>query len=219
MEIPIDLIVISGLGCVLGVVCGHVALVIPRDAWRSLPAMGTELWAARRQEHYIGGFLGGLGLPVAYLLRSSFTDLVVTSVFLLVLIPALIIDLRHHLVYPVMTLVGFLCALGLNPVAGEVDLDDSLFGAALGVAIYLPLFVLVRVIFEVEAPGFGDVLLAGIIGGMVGYELAPAAFLLGSLFGALASGWLLLIGRKGRRDYIPFGSGMCLAAIVVLIAR
>jgi prepilin signal peptidase PulO-like enzyme (type II secretory pathway) len=49
--------------------------------------------------------------------------------------------------------------------------------------------------------------------------LEGSAFLLGSLFGALASGWLLVMGRKGRREYIPFGTGVCLAAIAVLIAR
>ncbi len=159
------------------------------------PSVGTDLRSDQRQEHYLGGLLGGLGLLLTYLLRSSSTDLVVTSVFLLVLIPALIIDLRHHLVSPVMTLVGFLCALGLNPVAGEVDLGGSLLGAVLGVAIFLPLFRIGRLIFRVKALGVGDVLLAGMIGGMVGYRLAPAAYLLGSLLGALASGWLLLIGR------------------------
>ncbi len=158
-------------------------------------------------------------MSLAYLLHSSFTDRVFTSVVLLVLIPVLIIHLRHRFVYPVMTLVGFLCALGLHPVAGEADFGGSLLGSVLGVAIFLPLFVVGRLIFRVEALGVGDVLLAGMIGGMVGYRLAPAAYLLGSLFGALASGWLLLIGRKRRRDYIPFGSGMCPAAIVVLIAR
>ncbi len=219
MEIPIDLIVTAGLGCVLGIVYGHVALVIPRDAWRPLPAVGTELWTAWRQEHYIGGLLGGIGLSLVYLLRSSFADLVITSVYLLILIPVLIIDLGHHLVYPAMTLVGFLCDLGLNPVAGEVSIEDGLLGGCLGAAIFLPLFVLGCLIFWVEALGFGYVLLAGMIGAMVGYRLALAAFLPGSLFGALASGWLLLIGSKRRRDYIPFGGGMCLAAIMVLIAR
>lgn len=219
MEILIGSVTAAGLGCVLGVVCGHIALGIPRGGWQALPAMGTELWTDRRQEHYIGGLLGGFSLAMAYLLRSSFADLVVTSVFLLVLVPVLIIDLRHHLVYPVMPLAGFLCALGLNPVASEVDFTASLLGGLLGVVLFLLLFVLGPLIFRIEALGFGDVLLAGMIGSMVGYRHAPAAFLLGSLFGALASGWLLVMGRKGRRDYIPFGSGMCLAAIAVLIAR
>ncbi len=74
------------------------------------PSVGTDLRSDQRQEHYLGGLLGGLGLLLTYLLRSSSTDLVVTSVFLVVLIPVLIIDLRHHLMYSVMTLVGF-CAL------------------------------------------------------------------------------------------------------------
>ena len=63
--------------------------------------------------------------------------------------------------------------------------------------------------------GFGDVKLAGVIGGMTAYlswgTLLSGAFL-GFLLGAVA-GVLLIAGRRaGRRSAVPFGPFMLLGA-------
>ncbi len=127
-----------------------------------------QLVNERRVEHLLGVALGTVSLTLAFLLRGSALDAIVTSLFLLILIPILIIDLRHRLVYPVMPLAGFLAGLVLNPLAGEAGVWSSLLRGLLGTVVFLLLYLVGLLVFRVEALGFGDVLLAGMIGSMAG---------------------------------------------------
>ena len=97
----------------------------------------------------------------------------------------------------------------------SLDLDgSSLLRAAGGAALLFGFFFLVA--FAVPgAMGFGDVKLAGLVGGMTAYlswgtllTAAFGAFLLGSLAGLL----LMAVGRAGRRSAVPFGPFMLVAA-------
>ncbi|MDP9379288.1 MAG: A24 family peptidase [Chloroflexota bacterium] len=207
------------LGGMLGWLLGQVAITVPTIGLSSLPSAFTEFTTRPRAEHWVGVVVGASGLSLAYLLQGMTSDLLITSIFMIILVPTLIIDLRHHLVYPLMPLSGFLLGLVLNPIGDRVSFGDSLLGGLLGALAFLGLFLLGRLLFHVDALGFGDVLLAGMIGAMVGLGFVWAALFLGSLFGAFASIGLLLTRRMGRRDFIPFGSGMCLAAILVLAVQ
>lgn len=211
------IILAVSLGALLGWIAGHVAVVVPEGRWRSFSL--ADLLVGRQMEHKLGALLLAAGSGAAFATRSSLTDWVVTVGFLLLLTSLLLIDLRHHLVFPVMTLVGFVAALVLNPLAGEETFLSSLVGGLAGAGGFFLLFLLGLLIFRVQALGFGDVLLALMIGAMTGFRLMPGTLMLGTLLSAGASVGLLLLGRKGRRDYIPFGSGMCLAAIIVLVLR
>jgi leader peptidase (prepilin peptidase)/N-methyltransferase len=63
--------------------------------------------------------------------------------------------------------------------------------------------------------GFGDVKLAGVVGGMTAY-LSWGAFLTAAfgafLLGAVAGLALMVGGRAGRRTAVPFGPFMLVAA-------
>jgi len=68
--------------------------------------------------------------------------------------------------------------------------------------------------------GFGDVKLAGVLGGYLAWlgwgELvvgAFAAFLLGGLAGIL----LMVLRRAGRKSHIPFGPWMLLGALIAIL--
>ncbi len=118
-----------------------------------------------------------------------------------------------------MPVAGVLLGVTLNPLGGDIGVTSSLLAALLATLAFLGLFLLGRFLFGVEALGSGDVFLAAMIGAMVGTEFVWTALFLGSIFGALASLVLLVARSHGRRDYIPFGTGMCLAAILVLAVR
>ncbi|MDP9350338.1 MAG: prepilin peptidase [Chloroflexota bacterium] len=209
-------LLLTGLaGALLGWLAGHLAFVIPRGEWRS-PDPATVV-ASRQLEHKLGVLLGVSASGTAYVNRTSLAEWLVTLLLVMVLISLLLIDLQHHLVYPLMAGVGFLAALALNPLARDVTFLSSLVGGLVAALGFLLLFLLGLVLFRVQALGFGDVLLALMIGAMVGFGRMPGTLLLGSLLGAAASLVLLVFRRKGRHDYIPFGSGMCLAAILVLV--
>jgi leader peptidase (prepilin peptidase)/N-methyltransferase len=96
-----------------------------------------------------------------------------------------------------------------------VDWDGAaLLRAALGAALLFGFFFAVAM----AAPGgmgFGDVKLAGVVGGMAAYlswgALLVGAFL-GFLLGAVAGVLLIAASRAGRKSAVPFGPFMILGA-------
>ena len=207
------------LGAVVGWLAGVLAVLVPEGTWADPAAFYREATRERRMEQTVGALLGGASFAGAWVLRESRADALVTVLLLPLLISILLIDLRRHLVYPVMTLAAFALGLALNPFGGESTFLSSLVGAALAAFGFFQFFLLGILLFRVHALGFGDVLLAGMIGGIVGLACVPRALFLGTSIATLAAVGLLVFRRKGLRDYIPFGSGMCLGAIIVLLLR
>ncbi|MBA2363679.1 MAG: prepilin peptidase [Chloroflexia bacterium] len=214
-----DVLIWAVVGAALGWVAGHVALLVPTGEWSRGSTFLLRLRTEWKIEHVLGAPIGAVSIALAYSLRSGWWDFLATSVFTLLLTSVLLVDLRHHLVYPVMPFLGFLSSLILNPIGGEVGFLSSLTAGAAAAGAFFALFLLGILLFRVQALGFGDVLLALMIGGMAGLPLMPAALFLGTIIGAVASLGLVILRRKSLNEYIPFGSGMCLAAIIILIAR
>jgi prepilin signal peptidase PulO-like enzyme (type II secretory pathway) len=67
----------------------------------------------------------------------------------------------------------------------------------------------------VEAMGFGDVTLMGMIGAFLGWQAALLIFFLAPFFG-LVYGIINLALGKGRA--VPYGPFLCLATVVVVVA-
>jgi leader peptidase (prepilin peptidase)/N-methyltransferase len=115
--------------------------------------------------------------------------------------------------YPVL-------ALALTIAAVILDEPASLVRAAIcGLALFAFYFVLA---FAYPAGmGFGDVKLAGIVGGMLGFLSYQAllvgaftAFLIGGLFGIA----VMVLRRGSRKAQLPFGPFMILGALLALFA-
>lgn len=94
----------------------------------------------------------------------------------------------------------------------------SLLRAVLGGAALFAFF-LALVLMYPAGMGFGDVRLAGIVGGVLAY-LSWAALLIGAfagfLFGALTGIALIAVRRGGRRTGVPFGPFMIAGVFVAL---
>ncbi|MEO7289016.1 MAG: A24 family peptidase [Jatrophihabitantaceae bacterium] len=115
--------------------------------------------------------------------------------------------------YPVL-------ALALTIAAVVLDEPASLVRAAIcGMALFAFYFVLA---FAYPAGmGFGDVKLAGLVGGMLGFLSyqallvgAFAAFLIGGLFGIA-----VMASRQGsRKSQVPFGPFMIIGALLAVFA-
>jgi leader peptidase (prepilin peptidase)/N-methyltransferase len=96
-----------------------------------------------------------------------------------------------------------------------IDGDGSaLLRAAIGAGALFTFFFVVAMAAP-GAMGFGDVKLAGVVGGMTAY-LSWGALLVGAFMGFLlgaVGGVLLVAGRKaGRKSAVPFGPFMILGA-------
>ncbi|MGN6699764.1 MAG: prepilin peptidase, partial [Thermomicrobiales bacterium] len=79
-------------------------------------------------------------------------------------------------------------------------------------------YLLALAIYRRRALGFGDVLLAALIGAMAGPNVG-VALIIGMFLGAV--GGLALVALKVRtmRDYIPYGAYLCAGTIIALLLR
>jgi leader peptidase (prepilin peptidase)/N-methyltransferase len=87
-----------------------------------------------------------------------------------------------------------------------------------GAALYAFYFVLMLI--QPRGMGFGDVKLAGVLGGYLAWlgwgELVVGAFT-AFLLGGLAGIALMAVRRAGRKSHIPFGPWMLLGALVAIL--
>ena len=94
----------------------------------------------------------------------------------------------------------------------------SFVRAVLGGAALFAFFFALAFIYP-AGMGFGDVRLAGLVGGVLGYlswsTWAIGSFL-GFLLGAVVGVGLIAVGRGGRRTAVPFGPFMVAGALVAL---
>ena len=145
-------------------------------------------------------------------------------------IALLIVDLEHgilpnKIVYPGMVMALVLAALGSVCGFEPRVVSDSGFGlwvvdAAIGGGIGFGLLLIVALISR-GGMGGGDVKLAGLIGLVTGFPLVFVAMCLGVVSGGLVAGVLLagvlLVTKvKKRKETIPFGPFLALAAVARL---
>ena len=87
-----------------------------------------------------------------------------------------------------------------------------------GAALYAFYFLLMLI--QPRGRGFGDVKLAGVLGGYLAYlgwgELVLGGFL-AFLLGGVAGAALMVARRAGRKSHIPFGPWMLLGALVAIL--
>jgi len=96
----------------------------------------------------------------------------------------------------------------------EIALYSSLVGMATGMMLVWGVRLVARWVLGVEAMGFGDVTLMGMIGAFLGWQAVLLVFFLAPFFGLVYGIINVAIGR-GRA--VPYGPFLCLAAVTVVI--
>jgi leader peptidase (prepilin peptidase)/N-methyltransferase len=161
-----------------------------------------------------------VGLPVLFILlawRNPGRDgLWPACLFAAILIALAVIDWEQRRLPNAILLPATALALAYGWAGGRLAL--AVAGGALAFALFLLLYGLGRCLFGRGALGPGDVKLAGLIGAIVGVEIAPYALALGILAAGAAAAILLLTGRARRGDVIPYGHFLALAAVACLAA-
>jgi leader peptidase (prepilin peptidase) / N-methyltransferase len=152
--------------------------------------------------------LTGYGLTV---------EAVTVALFSLVLLTILRIDWQHHLIFTIIIAPGIAIALFGAALQSQSALVAALIAAAGAGLVFTLFFALAVVIYRQQALGFGDILLAILIGAMTGLERVVPALLLGMILAAAGGLFLIAIGQRGRRDYIPYGAYLCLGTMLVLL--
>jgi len=144
-------------------------------------------------------------------------ELLVVAFYCCLFVVLLVIDLEHSIlpnkiVYPGM---GVALAVALAAEFVLVGVGPGIKSAAIGGGIGLGLLLIPALIYR-GGMGWGDVKLAALIGLVTGFPLVLVAMFLGIVSGGLVAAILLLFKLKGRKDAMPFGPFLSLAAMATL---
>jgi leader peptidase (prepilin peptidase)/N-methyltransferase len=158
--------------------------------------------------------LTGLLCALCVLVYGADSDVWAPLLFVLLLVPITLIDLEHHIIPNVLTLIGAVGAVALLIAFDSDSLVEHLIAAAAAGGFFL----LAAIVYP-AGMGMGDVKLAAVMGLFLGRAVAPA------IFAALIAGTLiggLIIARhgmaEGRKKGIPFGPWLAFGSLVGLFA-
>ncbi len=147
-------------------------------------------------------------------------ELAVTAFYCSIFIVLLVIDMEHKLilnriVYPAaaaaLLISIFLPAPGAESLPWPQSINGIIAGAIGFVLLLLPALI------SRGGMGWGDVKMAGLIGLATGFPLVFVAIVGGIVVGGLVAAILLLLRIKTRKDAIPFGPFLALAAMATLL--
>jgi leader peptidase (prepilin peptidase) / N-methyltransferase len=123
-----------------------------------------------------------------------------------------LIDLDHRIIPNIITLPGM--AVGVSLSMGVLPLTPlaSLFGLMIGGAI----FYLIALVSK-GGMGGGDIKLIAMIGAFLGLQGGLFTIFASALLGSVVGLMLMLLGKKGRKDRVPFGPFLSFGAILFMI--
>lgn len=146
----------------------------------------------------------------------------VFSLFLLYYTFALItvsgIDYSHQIIPDIFSLSLIAMGLAASPFSPFFEgaafhrLFASFLGGATGGGVLLIIGIAGEKVLKKEAMGGGDVKLLAGIGCYLGVPLTLSTLFIAALLGSVIGIALMLTGRMKRRDYLPFGPFLALAA-------
>jgi leader peptidase (prepilin peptidase)/N-methyltransferase len=128
------------------------------------------------------------------------------------LLTVALIDYDHKIIPNIITLPGMVIGLGLSTWALPITLVDSLLGLLLGGGLFYLIAFLTK-----GGMGGGDIKLVAMIGCFLGWPGALFTIFSGALLGSLVGITLMLLGRKGRKDKVPFGPFLSCSAILFIL--
>ena len=132
-----------------------------------------------------------------------------------------VVDLEHGLilnkvVYPGMVVALLIAVFLPQPPWIIQPWVKGVANFALGGGIGFIIFFLI-VIISRGGMGWGDVKLAALIGLATGFPLVFVALIMGAILGGLVAIALLASKKRGRKEAIPYGPFLSLAALITLL--
>jgi leader peptidase (prepilin peptidase) / N-methyltransferase len=191
---------------------------IPIVSWLVLRARCRECRAEISPRYPIVETVTGL-LWVACALRfDTVEEAAFVAVFGSVFLSLSAIDLDVHRLPNVIVLPSIVAAavwvVGYAVATGAWGTAATAFAG--GAGIFAVLFVIA---FVSGGMGFGDVklgALTGLVAGRFGWPVALGGLFFGFFVGGFVSVGLIVAGRKGRKDAIPFGPALAAGAVIAL---
>jgi leader peptidase (prepilin peptidase) / N-methyltransferase len=146
----------------------------------------------------------------ALFLRFGWPAFLWQAAFFGILIVVFFIDLEHQIIPNRLVLLLLALTVAQYGVQPALPWRDALLGALLGGGLFLALAVV-----SGGGMGGGDIKLVAVFGLWYGWQQLLLLMFVSFLGGGVVSGVLLATGIKKRKDGIPFGPFLVLAAFVV----
>ena len=148
------------------------------------------------------------------------TEMAVMAFYSCLFLVIFVVDLEHGLILNKVIYPGMAAALVISVVAPQPWLtpllSTGILSAAAGGGLGFILLLLVAIISR-GGMGFGDVKLAALMGLAIGFPLVMFSLVFGAILGGIIGAALLVSKKRSRRDAIPFGPFLALAAMITML--
>ena len=195
--------------------CGHQLIPvdnIPLVSWFVQGGKCRYCAAPISVRYPLVEMLCGALFGLAALENGATLTTVAVCIFGALLIAIAFIDLDHLLVLDGTTLAG--AAIGLGFALATHRVVAAIEGAGVGLAIFGAIYFLTCRM----GMGLGDVKLAGMLGTYLAYPGMLIAAIASFIVGALLAVPVLVGRRRARRDALPFGPFLVIAAFLAMFA-
>lgn len=161
--------------------------------------------------------LGGLSFAFLYwyFLQTSLIDFALLSFVFFSCVALFFIDLKHYILPDSLTLPIIVAGLGFAALGigfREIDLQQSLFGAAAGYIICYTVNAISLIVLKKQGIGEGDFKLLAGFGTLIGIKGVIVVFLLSSIIGILLYIMRRIFGIKSEQE--PFGPSLIIAFLL-----
>jgi leader peptidase (prepilin peptidase)/N-methyltransferase len=158
-------------------------------------------------------FTSGLLFVLLYIKFGLSTTFFIYALLASTLLVVALIDLDHKIIPNIITLPGMAVGLGLSGWALPITPLASLFGLLIG-GVFFYLIALV----SKGGMGGGDIKLIAMSGAFLGWQGVLFTIFSSALLGSLVGMMLMLLGKKGRKDMVPFGPFLSCGAILFMLS-
>lgn len=157
--------------------------------------------------------LTGIIYVLCYLKFGIGIELLKSVLLSSILIITAFIDLEYNIIPLKLMIFGAISGIILNIIGYEFNgyLLDYLYGFLLGGGVIAAIVILTK------GMGGGDIQLMALIGMYLGFRYTVLTLILSFIIGACAGIILIVLKKKSRRDYIPFGPWISTAALLSLL--
>ena len=195
--------------------CPHCG--VPIRAWDNIPILSFLVLRGRcrvcrrpiSSRYPLVEATAGVLVAASWVRMDSALTVAAAAAFSLILVAIFFIDLEHQIVPNALTYPGLL--LGLILAVPQERFGNALLTAAGAGAFFLLIAIISR-----GGMGGGDIKLAAMMGAFLGWPAVAVALLLAFTLGAVVGLLLMGLGRRSRKDPIPFGPALAVGAVLAL---
>lgn len=186
--------------------------LIPLLSWLSLKGKCRYCAAAVSYRYAFVELLTGLFFVFTYIQVGIDNILIVYLLLTSILIADTFIDFDHFILPDGLHAFGAVGFILLNLVFSFIPWQDAGLGIIVGMTPLLLLVLLTRG----NGMGLGDVKLMAMLGLFLGWKLTLLTLLLSFILGGIFGVLLLVTKVKTRKDPIPFGPWIAMAAFIAM---